>query len=281
MESLLGSIGVNIGSFTVQPGGVVAINSPSTTLPPATTKRVRQPTGQPANPFTDQGRIDAPDRFFDREEVLDSIFEMLAAGCNISLVGEAQVGKSSVLMQVKCQGPTRLQRPAADFVYLDMQLISSDEDFFKAFSEELGLRPMQGVKLKRALDRRRIILCLDEFEKMKYKGFTSEVRSQLRGLSDGNNLPLKLLLASRTPLFILFPDDPTETSPLANICRPLTLGNFPPDKAREFLSKRLKPTGLQFTPDDEAVLLAESAGHPGKLQELAYDLFQRYIASLR
>lgn len=98
-------------------------------------------------------------------------------------MGEAQVGKSSVLAQVCVRGPERLGRPAADFVYLDMQELSGDEDFFAALSEELGLASVKGWRLRRALGDRRVVLCLDELEKMTYAGFTREVRSQLRGLA--------------------------------------------------------------------------------------------------
>jgi len=46
------------------------------------------------NPFGDMGRIETPDRFFDRQDLLRRIFEELQKGSNISLVGESQVGKS-------------------------------------------------------------------------------------------------------------------------------------------------------------------------------------------
>ncbi len=239
------------------------------------------PTGPPAfiapNPFTDQGCIDDPARFFDREEILDRIFVELAAGRNISLVGEAQVGKSSLLKQIIGRGPARLQRPPADFVYLDMQTLFSEAEFFEALSQELGLPPTKGYRLRRALGQRRVILCLDEFEKMNYQGFSPEVRAQLRGLGDGNHSPLTLLLASRSPLNQLFPDQPGETSPLAPICPELAVGNFPPPVARAFLRRRLAPGGLKFTPPDEERLLAESRGHPGQLQQLAYQLYHRYV----
>ncbi len=36
-------------------------------------------------------------------------------------------------------------------------------------------------------------------------GFTRRVRSHLRGLADGDDAPLALVIASRTPLAQLFP----------------------------------------------------------------------------
>ncbi len=239
---------------------------PGTTSAPV----VSVPGAEGPNPFGDRGRITEPDRFFDREDILEHIFGELGAGRSISLVGEAQVGKSSVLTQVCVRGPKRLGRAPEDFVYLDMQSLCGDEDFFEALGEELGLPGLKGWKLSRALRGRRVVLCLDEFEKMTYSGFTGEVRSQLRGLADGNEAPLTLILASRTTLGELFPDDPTETSPIAPIAQELQLGPFSGDVARNFLRQRLATTGRHFSEDDEERILTVSGGHPGRLQALAY-----------
>ncbi len=228
-----------------------------------------------ASPFGDQGRITDPERFFDREEILERIFEELAAGRNVSLVGEAQVGKSSVLAQVCARGPERMGRPAADFVYLDMQELSGDEDFFAALSEELGLAGVQGWRLRRALGDRRVVLCLDELEKMTYSGFTREVRSQLRGLADGNQAPLTLLLASRSPLAELLPDSPLDTSPLAPTCPEMRLAPFSRAIARRFLRRRMAAFGRRFSEAAQERLLNESGGHPGRLQAFAHLSYRR------
>jgi hypothetical protein len=50
-----------------------------------------------ANPFCDRGRIKDPTRFFDRRRILRELSEMLAGGNSVSLVGESEIGKSSVL----------------------------------------------------------------------------------------------------------------------------------------------------------------------------------------
>lgn len=230
------------------------------------------------NPFGDQGKITDPARFFDREDVLDKLFEELGAGRNVSLVGEAQVGKSSVLWQVCQQGPARLGRPVADFVYLDMQSLSGDEDFFDALAEELGLPGKRGWQLKRALGARRVVLCLDEIEKMSYAGFTREVRSQLRGLADGTDAPLTLLVASRTLIAELFEDDNQKnTSPLAPICPFLFLGPFSPDVARRFLKERSTAAGLALAETEIERVVAESGGHPGRIQFAARENWRRAL----
>ena len=238
---------------------------------------MREPS-LPPNPFDDLGRITAPERFFDREETLETIFEELRCGRNVSLVGEVQIGKSSVLSQVCVQGPKQLELPPKDFVYLDMQELSDDEEFFAALSEELGFPRLKGYRLNRALGKRKIVLCLDELEKMNYPGFTREVRAQVRGLADGNKAPLTLVLASRMPLIDLFPDCPGETSPLASICSTLLLGPFLPRIARRFIRHRLATVGRQFSETDEDRLISDSGCHPGRLQLLSYE---RYHSSRR
>ncbi len=245
-------------------------------LPPlldGSRRTARSQDDLPPNPFGDQGRITDPARFFDREEILDQVFAELAAGRNLSLVGEAQIGKSSALAQICHRGPQRLGRPVADFVDLDMQTLGGDEDFFEALGEKLGLPGFQGWKLKRALGKRRVVLCLDDIEKMAYSGFTREVRAQLRGLADGGQAPLTLVVASRAPLADLFPDSPGETSPLAPICQPHSLGPFSAEVCRSFLRQRLASVGRRFENDEEARLIVESGGHPGKLQALSYDSY--------
>jgi len=229
-----------------------------------------------ANPFTDQGRIEEPSRFFGRELTLNYIFTELAAGRNVSLVGEAQVGKSSVLTQVVQQGPVRLNRPSHELVYISMEWLSGDEDFFECLCSELNIAPAKGYQLRRALQGRRFIVCLDEFEKMHYQGFTANVRAQLRGLVDGNQSPLTLVVASRASLSQLFGDTHGETSPLANICPERRLSNFSLDEARQFIDHRLRRTPVRFTPEQIATLLRETQGHPGRLQQLSYELYQQY-----
>lgn len=231
------------------------------------------------NPFGDRGCITDPDRFFDREELLRQIFEELNKGVNLSLVGESQIGKSSLLWMVSALGVERLD-PAPDTItYLSLEWVDNEDDFYEALSDVLGLpEPLRGYRLKRALTGRRIVLCLDEMEKMAWGGFTVYVRSQLRGLADGAEAPLNLVIASRSPLAHLFPDSPALGSPLAGICRQLDVGPFPADVARAFLLQRLEGSGVTFTEAQIEAILAAANGHPGRLQQAAAELYRRLVA---
>jgi hypothetical protein len=228
------------------------------------------------NPFGDTGRITNPTRFFNREELLRQIFEELTKGVNLSLLGESQVGKSSLLSMICAWGPERLDRPQGAFAYLSLQWVSDEDEFYAALCDALNVPACRGYQLHRALSERRCVLCLDEIEKMAWDGFSKDLRSQLRGLADGPAAPLKLVIASRSPLARLFPDSPELDSPLAGICHQLDVGPFTLPIARAFLAQRLQGTGVIFSEDEIKMLLRETQGHPAKLQRAAADLYSQY-----
>lgn len=237
---------------------------------PAPAKRAFAP-----NPFGRRGRIDDPNEFFGRDELLRRIFEELGKGSNLALIGPREIGKSSLLCMIQRWGPDRLGMPAEHLISIDMQIIHSEEDFFEALCAELRLpETLRGFKLARRLRGRRFVLCLDEIEKMRRDRFSAEVRDELRGLADGALAPLTLVVASSVPLADLFPDKYGETSPLANICSPLDVPPFTPDEARAFLRTRLAGTGVEFSDAEIADLLERSGRHPARLQQFAAELYR-------
>jgi hypothetical protein len=276
-EMLAGVVGMIVAAET-QPGVRAAFLIPADTLVealPANDGITLTQGKASANPFGDAGRITDPTRFFDREELLRQAFEELGKGVNLSLVGESQVGKSSLLAMICALGPERLGLPPEAFAYLNLEVVDNEDDFYEALCDALGVATCRGYKLTRALQGRRIVLCLDEVEKMAWDGFTVRVRSQLRGLADGPEAPLKLVIASRSPLACLFPDSPELDSPLAGICRQLDVGPFAPEVARAFLADRLRNTAVTFTEKEIAALLEEAGGNPAKLQRAAADLYNQ------
>jgi hypothetical protein len=239
--------------------------------PPASTP----PTPAAPNPFGRRGRIDNAAEFFGREELLRRIFEELGKRSNLSLIGEREIGKSSLLYMIEHLAHERLNPPLDGFIGIDMQIIHSEEDFFAALCDELQIAPAcRGYPLKRQLRNKRYILCLDEIEKMKREKFTVDVRAELRGLADGANAPLTLVVASHLPLNELFADSHDGTSPLYNICHSLNVLPFTRPEARAFLAARLQGTGVQFSEDEIADLLEQSQRHPARLQQVAADLYR-------
>ena len=53
-----------------------------------------------ANPFYTSGRINDPALFFGRQQIVREICSELRKGCSVSVVGESQIGKSSLLYYI-------------------------------------------------------------------------------------------------------------------------------------------------------------------------------------
>ena len=232
------------------------------------------------NPFGDRGCIREPRRFFGREDLLRRIFGELRKGSSLSLVGESQVGKSSILAMVRYWGPKALNLSPDQIIGVDMQMIHNEDDFFEALCERLHLaETLRGFRLERALRGKRFIVCLDEIEKMvNQQHFTGQERAELRGLADGADTPLTLLIASRSRLDVLFDDDPTRTSPLHGLCgAPLTVPYFTWEETQRFLSQRLQRNIIPFSPGHMQTLYQQTQGHPAQLQAAAADLY-RHLA---
>ena len=229
------------------------------------------------NPFGDRGRITQAERFFGREFLLQEIFAELRKGGSISLVGESQVGKSSILEHIRQQGREILQLPPEAFIYLNMELIGGDDEFFEELCYELKIETCRRRSLRRKLQGNRYILCLDQIEKMTNKAsFTKDARAELRGLADGADMPLTLMIASRSPLNQLFPESSDETSPLYNLCRRLEVKPFTFEVTVDFIRDRLRGTGVQFSKNQIQELWDKTQGHPGKLQAEAHELYRKF-----
>ncbi|MGF1520176.1 MAG: hypothetical protein ACFCVB_20575 [Nodosilinea sp.] len=84
------------------------------------------------NPFGDRGCIREPGRFFGRKTLLQRIFHELHKGSSLSLVGESQVGKSSILAMVRYWGSKVLNLAPEQFIHVDMQVIRNEDEFFEA-----------------------------------------------------------------------------------------------------------------------------------------------------
>lgn len=227
------------------------------------------------NPFGNRGRIEHERDYLIRQPLTSYIFEELEKAVSLSIVGDSQSGKSSLLWYITQAGPQILGRAAADFVYFNMELVRHEDDFFENLCEELGLPHLRGMKLGRRLRGRRLILCLDEVERMNYAGFGYDLRSELRGLADGLTAPFTLVIASRTPLGQLFPDRPELTSPLAGICKQENMPFFTLAECRALVAQKLSGTTYVLPDIEVEHAWQRTHGHPGRLQELLRDCFAR------
>jgi len=225
------------------------------------------------NPFGMRGRVEDESAYFVRYPLVDEIFTELRKGQSLSILGDSQMGKSSLLWYIVHAGPKVLEKPQGDFIFMDLQLMRNDKDFYACLCEELGLPTLNGHALGRELRGRKVILCVDEVEKMGWKGFSHDLRSELRGLADGSSAPLTLVIASRSPLSRLFPDSPEMTSPLAGLCAQINLTAFTLQEAIALAQTRLAPLGLSLPQDSIVSAHQKSSGHPASLQEKLQQAF--------
>ncbi|MEG5038163.1 MULTISPECIES: ATP-binding protein [unclassified Microcoleus] len=233
------------------------------------------------NPFIPQhGKIDDPRFFFGREREIRRVFETLNSGSSVAIIGERAIGKSSLLQAIYREAPHRL-RYVRQPIYIDLQIVCDEDDFYGDLCHKAGIEKAKGGNLSRALESNPLLLLLDEVENMRWDGFTNPTRSLLRGLTEGYNPPLRLVIAARTSLDILFPGT-NMTSPFKG--HEENLKQWDEKNCREFIVSRLQASWLtpvaqpvNFTEAEIAGLIAESGGYPQKLMQLCYQTYARYI----
>ncbi|MFB2976952.1 AAA family ATPase [Microseira sp. BLCC-F43] len=231
------------------------------------------------NPFIPPtGIVTDRKQFFDRKQEIDRIFEILNSGSSVALIGEEGIGKSSLLWAICQQAETRLYSPRQP-VFLDLNLVDDEDDFYSTLCQDLGIAESKGNRLNRALKSHRILLALDNVGKLTWNGFTRQIRDRLRGLAEGSDAPLKLILAASEPLDDLFKDsqDGSKTSPLAGICLEEEIKPWNETTIRAFITARLAKTSVCFTEEEINQLVQESGGHPRRLMQLCYRTYSRYL----
>jgi hypothetical protein len=217
------------------------------------------------------GSIENP---FGREREIRRIFELLNSGSSVALIGEKAIGKSSILQAVSQQATTKL-KPSRKPIYLNLGDVSDENDFYLALCDQVEIEEQKGYRLSRTLKKYRLLLILDNVEKMAWNGFTNNVRSQLRSLATDGNPPLRLVVAARTPLDKLFPDSGM-VSPFENICQEETIKRWDEMTCRDFIESRLEPYSIRFNEAEITELIKKSSGHPKILMGLCYELYNRY-----
>jgi hypothetical protein len=231
------------------------------------------------NPFIPLStRVDNLQQFFNRDREIQRVFEVLNSGSSVVLIGEEGIGKSSLLWKICQLAESRLHSPRQS-VFLDLNWVNDENDFYSALCHEVGIGVNNDYRLIRDLRDRRVLLAIDNVGKMTWVGFTRGVRDRLRGLAEGSTAPLKLILAASEPLERLFNDsqDEGKTSPLAGICQEENLKPWNETTARAFIDARLAMTSVRFTEEEIIQLVQESGGHPRQLMQLCYRTYSRYV----
>ena len=228
-----------------------------------------------ANPFVPVGgRIDSADQFFGQEQTLKWIFETLNSGSSVALIGDREMGKSSLLKAVEAKAKEALTIPREP-IYLDLRNVADEEDFYYALCDKVGIPECKGYRLTRELKSKQLLLILDEIEKMTWDGFTNQVRGQLRSLAEGGNAPLRLVIAASKSLDKLFVDsaDGNRVSPLSGVCQEQRITAWSEEVVRRFISDRLQPTSVVFSESDISSVVQASQGNPREVVRLCNSLY--------
>jgi len=235
-----------------------------------------------SNPFIPQaGKVDDPQLFFGRKGEIRKVFDFLNNNDSVVLIGEEGIGKSSLLSAI-CQQAKNLLLSPRKPIYLDLNRVRDNDDFYTALCEEVGIPKSYGNTLYRNLKNHRVLLAIDNIEKMTREGFTREVRDSLRSLAEGQKAPLKLIVAASAPLKTLFNDSQDqETSPLETICQPENIKPWDEATVRDFIQARLAMTSVRFTEEEISQLLQLSGGHPRRLIQLCYQNYARYVEDVK
>ncbi|MCY7382545.1 MAG: AAA family ATPase [Microcoleus sp. CAN_BIN18] len=234
------------------------------------------------NPFIPHaGKVDDPQLFFGRDREIRKVFDFLNNNDSVVLIGEEGIGKSSMLSAI-CQQAENLLFSPRKPIYLDFNRVRDNDDFYTALCEEVGIPKSYGSRLYRNLKNHRLLLAIDNIEKMTREGFTREVRDNLRSLAEGQKAPLKLIVAASSTLKTLFNDgQDVSSSPLETICQPENIKPWDEATARDFIQARLARTSVRFTEEEISQLLQLSGGHPRRLMQLCYQNYARYMEDVK
>jgi energy-coupling factor transporter ATP-binding protein EcfA2 len=225
------------------------------------------------NPFVPlNGRIDDPNQFFAQDKIIKDIFETLNSGSSVALIGERGMGKSSLLKEIARISEARLRRQA---VYVDWNLVRNEETFWGIVCDQIRVPVCTNNDLIRALQSRRLLLLLDEVETMERQVFGEEIRIQLRGFAQGNQM--KVVVAACVSLDRLFPDEPHSLiSVFNNLCTSETMLSWSEEMIRSYIDQRLDGNPVSFTRTEIQSIIKESQGNPKKLVSLCNQLYRAY-----
>jgi len=255
------------------------------------------------NPFTYSGALKEPRRFIGRREQMAEIFQAIHGTASVSVVGERQIGKSSLLRYIadptvehKCS----LEPDRHVFVYFDFQGLSSITPFqfwrlllgqaMPILSDEtlnsdvLRVATQESIELSdvfgllQSFERRqkRLVFLLDTFDSAAQNPhFDVNFFRGLRNLV--NNFSLSFILASRYMLQELrYAHKNILTSSFFNAFRPICLPAFTPQEVNDLLDAALVDSEIQFTHADRVFIDHVAGPHPCFVQMAAHHVFEAY-----
>lgn len=280
MRLSLHNIERKVDGVPAQAGHLAAIQAQLTAIQAALTPRPADgpaATAAPsANPFFTGGRINDPKQFLGRERLVREMRTELTKRNSVSLVGESQMGKSSLVYLLYLTRAEWLL-PEARIEYLDLARVLGEADFCETVLGRLGLTGNSLRDLRRALETRDLILLLDEVERLTDPDFSPRLHDLLRSL--GQEPHFAMVLATQRPLEDVFPARQAGgVSPFHNIFTRKMLGPFTEAEARALLARAGDLLSVQDLTDLLAVSRCPGGHHPARLQAAARQLWDNRTA---
>jgi hypothetical protein len=241
------------------------------------------------NPFN-SNPIKEPENFFNREEEMSRILDLLIRSKNgsvrcISIVGERKIGKTSFVNMLLHEEQLRSHGINADdytLIYMNIaeQWAKSQEQFLEqilqslTYHGNLDLLPLEKKndirgRIVRAVDqvrhKKRILFFLDEFEAI-YDIWDKKLAGWLRALSQEHGVGF--ITVSLKPLSkIQFKDkEKDQISPFYNIFQDFVLGLLDENSSRKMINEVFRRGGIRLRTNEVSFLLEISGGNPFFIQ---------------
>lgn len=219
----------------------------------------------PPNPFTETGPIQDAAKFIGRKAELQRLNTMLQGG-SVSLLGEAKIGKSSLLWHLRDHWQGEVIGP------INLHGVEDKEDFNDQLAQTLKIPESSSWRnIRENLRKRESLLLFDELD----TGFEYEVSDielgRFRAICQANR-KLKLVVTSRRPLSEIFTT--SKNSNPYDFLTPHELKLLSEAEARNYLSHPWSPTAPNFDQDIIDLILSETKNHPFKLQQAAFHCYE-------
>lgn len=232
------------------------------------------------NPFIPTaGIVEEEHLLFNHERKIKQILEIINSGGSVALIGKGGMGKSTILWAVCQQAESYLEQKRKG-IFLDLNLVKDEKDFYEYLCHEIGIPESRGYLLTRILRDQRFLLAIDNIGKLAYPEFTSSIRDCLRGLSEGKEAPLKLITGTEEPLTELFNNKEEKgrtICPVAEICIEESLEAWDENIISTFIKTRLAKTSVRFTEEEIKQVVQESGGNPRQLMWLCHQTYSKHM----
>jgi len=235
------------------------------------------------NPFYVGTKAEDSQQFFGRVAEVGRIVESLATLTTVSVIGETQIGSSSLLSYVAQRGWEKHSIAETetdhwtqiltdyDLHSFDMALFPDTKHFFTAMLNTLGTTGNTAHKINDTLDssQRKTVFFLDEFDAtVDNTKFNTDFFNGLRGIADKGKIAL--VIATKTSISQLVSDGKiNSTSPFDNLIGvTIQLGPLPDNEAYDLLKGLAALGGYTLTTEELKLIVKEGKGYPRRLRQL-------------